>query len=1855
MLPEAENTNGTSSSSEPPSPPPKPPSPPPEPPSPEPPSPESPSPEPPSQAQKSPFVSISISKYTSVNIALEDMMKGEDSLEEDEEYAKKRKKILRAVFEDVYLPYYKDNMSFYYTKRIEKVQDLLNGLGSNIEKNIDGDLKITELQKKFFMKLDVDDNQKKSYLSNLGNANEIMERDYKERERDIIYRLLIDDFNDKKKKLNIKGGIDYNKGIKNIEVDNMLDDLLLLFDGVDGVDDGLPEILDEKFPLSGGGGDIEEITDLISIDIKKILIYFYYLDPDTTLTNEELYRGLIPSLICKHYKDQIKDLEIPKNTTQESYLVDVCYKYFENKKAQIEKELKLNEKLEKFIESIEDLYFSIVIEYIEKIKNNNIEDFLKDVSSTEMEEHPPFLQDYEFISKFSNTTESFETYLETSLKHTGELVKTTRYEFFANYFLFKDYLRGKKTKNLFFEEFFDIISFENKYFNNKKLKLYRTLFGIAENLNKLINDKYIDKGNNQRTSSSPHPKNEQSVGGYKKKSKKARNMKNLKKSKLRNKHLIGGNKALRLDTEFYDNYIRLLPPAEYIDKEVIQNLLYYRDDPEIKTLFKQLQEDIDSKLERYVQKKQIEEAENDSSKSSTSRGLPKGALYNDEPVTIENVKPQELFKEIELNKNGAPEMSSFNKDLGDDILSFMTFWENKRDGNILPKFGETDAGKNVRKLQEEKLEKMKKFMEQEKINTQQIKEELEKMIDVLEETSGLKEAREKGEELKSKKERDRKAKLELDGECVKLQKKIEDECEELKEDMNTINKNSTLEIANDDTDKDKKMSDLELESEIESSLKYPRTLKDDYITDLIEEDDYFVLENGSNMLLKSPYAYNIYKFVKACDQLKSVKKWRLLICDTMLKLLNPIPNIDGDTSKIYTLPSYNHFNIVLMGTPGIGKSYTSKFIGECLKYSGLLPNGEIMNIKKPEIIGSYTGQTTPKVYNKFTSALGKVAFVDEAYSIAGAKDKTKGTYNEFGQEAIDAITDFSSEHVGLLGIVAAGYEFEMTEQFLEVNVGIKRRFPPESNLILNRYDNSDLWIILKKYLKDLLKRSKDLKAKQILDPEPEAIKDYHRACMEIFMCLFNYQKDPHPVLRLSDGIETWIKMGRYKRALLTIGEKPYLNLELKKEECAEFDKETYFSKIDNVEAEEFLKGVIIFDITEVLNGDLFRNQSANLEVLAEKMNDEYIRALTSPPRDVVNKLRKQGLKLTDITSTDVEKFFFSAQGIEKLYFQVFFEKNPNKQVEEFKYSSPETPKAKSSELAGGNIYKSKKRNRYLVGGAQTQTSNDDSLVFNTNIPERGLTKYTDLLYENGIDIKEVNTILLDENGIPDVYKRYQLYIICKCIEICKKEAEIEDKKNDIESWWFYKKEDFDTFIETFSDLLKEINGTISGEYYTKRKDELMNPSILNNESYYEIINPDTLKKFYENKELLKVVNNIFKLFQNNNHQFFKEILNEYFIFEGDNKRKKLEFLVKIIDVGIYLNNNLGDLNDKGDDITEILRIFLSFDDKNESLDRLYNTVLNTDGVLTLEILDNQIKQAEENGRQEKEQTEREQESLTAIKDFEAKHKQELEQLIQVFEETSKKQETMDSDNPLRKEIEAKRKTELKNLEEEKDTILGKTPEQIDGDFSEKEQEINNKYDEEIRNLEEKNKQAQEIKKQRHEEELQQKDKEFQEKLKKINDEYDQERLARLEKREIELKARLEKHRESLLTDEEIKQSRQKPERKQLEQEMEKIRKDREEKALELSKKQKEEKLKLEGMNISKKEFNKMFNKEVVEITESEIAEEDGLISSLIQKHNKLVKIFNPSNRMNLVSNEQSTEAGGGYKRKRSKKLKKKYY
>ncbi len=126
---------------------------------------------------------------------------------------------------------------------------------------------------------------------------------------------------------------------------------------------------------------------------------------------------------------------------------------------------------------------------------------------------------------------------------------------------------------------------------------------------------------------------------------------------------------------------------------------------------------------------------------------------------------------------------------------------------------------------------------------------------------------------------------------------------------------------------------------------------------------------------------------------------------------------------------------VFSGNPGTGKTTVAAMMGKLYKKMGLLTKGHVHTVDRVDLVGEYIGQTAPKVKEAIEKARGGVLFIDEAYSLARAKDDNK----DFGREVIEILVKEMSDGKNDFAVIVAGYPNEM-KLFLDSNPGLKSRF-----------------------------------------------------------------------------------------------------------------------------------------------------------------------------------------------------------------------------------------------------------------------------------------------------------------------------------------------------------------------------------------------------------------------------------------------------------------------------------------------------------------------------------------------------------------------------------------------------------------------------------------------------------------------------------------------------------------------------------------------------------------------------------------------------------------------------------------------
>jgi SpoVK/Ycf46/Vps4 family AAA+-type ATPase len=129
-----------------------------------------------------------------------------------------------------------------------------------------------------------------------------------------------------------------------------------------------------------------------------------------------------------------------------------------------------------------------------------------------------------------------------------------------------------------------------------------------------------------------------------------------------------------------------------------------------------------------------------------------------------------------------------------------------------------------------------------------------------------------------------------------------------------------------------------------------------------------------------------------------------------------------------------HF--VFLGPPGTGKTAVARVVAKVFYAFGLLDSPTLVEAQRADLVGEYLGATAIRTNELIDSAIGKVLFVDEAYSLVNDGD---GQVDRFGNEAVQALVKRAEDDRERLIIILAGYERQM-ESFLAANPGLNSRF-----------------------------------------------------------------------------------------------------------------------------------------------------------------------------------------------------------------------------------------------------------------------------------------------------------------------------------------------------------------------------------------------------------------------------------------------------------------------------------------------------------------------------------------------------------------------------------------------------------------------------------------------------------------------------------------------------------------------------------------------------------------------------------------------------------------------------------------------
>ena len=195
---------------------------------------------------------------------------------------------------------------------------------------------------------------------------------------------------------------------------------------------------------------------------------------------------------------------------------------------------------------------------------------------------------------------------------------------------------------------------------------------------------------------------------------------------------------------------------------------------------------------------------------------------------------------------------------------------------------------------------------------------------------------------------------------------------------------------------------------------------------------------------------NINEIRQKLAQTSEIAKISAQKRQTCMEMLNALIGLDEVKSQIKKLAAFAKLkqnmkgnehksvpmvlNMEFVGNPGTAKTTVARIVAGILHEIELLPQNELVEVGRADLVAEYEGQTAAKVKKVFQKAKGKLLFIDEAYAL------TECGRNNFGDEAINTIVQEMENNREDTVVIFAGYPDKM-EEFLARNPGLRSRVP----------------------------------------------------------------------------------------------------------------------------------------------------------------------------------------------------------------------------------------------------------------------------------------------------------------------------------------------------------------------------------------------------------------------------------------------------------------------------------------------------------------------------------------------------------------------------------------------------------------------------------------------------------------------------------------------------------------------------------------------------------------------------------------------------------------------------------------------
>ena len=216
-------------------------------------------------------------------------------------------------------------------------------------------------------------------------------------------------------------------------------------------------------------------------------------------------------------------------------------------------------------------------------------------------------------------------------------------------------------------------------------------------------------------------------------------------------------------------------------------------------------------------------------------------------------------------------------------------------------------------------------------------------------------------------------------------------------------------------------------------------------------------------------------------------------------------------------------NYILMGNPGTGKTRMARSIAKVLGTMGIFVYDNTQEVYRSDFVADYEGQTAGKTRRLLEGNLEKVIFLDEAYMLtAWDKQKSPPMLTSYSAESTGELLTFLENNIGSTCFIAAGYQDQMLNEFLQANPGLTRRFT--QFIFIEDYKPDELERV---FLDDLARKMSGAQAEY---QRADVRKWFTTGALQYLRTILSQREDAHPVIEMvtdDEGIEREVETMHY--------------------------------------------------------------------------------------------------------------------------------------------------------------------------------------------------------------------------------------------------------------------------------------------------------------------------------------------------------------------------------------------------------------------------------------------------------------------------------------------------------------------------------------------------------------------------------------------------------------------------------------------------------------------------------------------------------------------------------------------------------